>query len=314
MALYLLVALVGVLPLVLLAALGVGALRAARAAALARFQAQVFPREARAGDTLEVRARVTPRRAQELVVTATLSCTLFDHRRRQLFARTVTLAPRPGQGASDELVGELLLPRTALKTGAVGDELSTMFSEEARRLLAFWTVVVEVRQAGGQHARLARRSLPLEVSEGRALSTDERWITELVLDTFASLRDDLVFNWMVKVAAHDGEITAGERELLREALRRSHGIGDAAAADERIERERTRTLDLDPEMMRRHVPVEHRVELYKLLYAVAWRDGRLDEREHELLTETLRDFGLDHHHVREVELEVLRGLAAKSLA
>jgi uncharacterized tellurite resistance protein B-like protein len=307
-ALYLLVVLLSTLPLTLVGVAGVGAFRAWRRLALRTAHFEVSARSARPGDTLTVSARVAPRRPQELHVSAALACTLFDHQKRRLFARSVALE------GGEERRAQLVVPTTALRTGVVGDELSSLFSEEARRLLAFWTVVFEVRRGGPRGALLARKSIPVEVPEGRALSTDAAWMGQVVVDTFAALKDDLVFNWLVKMACKDGSISERERELLREVLAKAHGIVDPAAADARIGAECERDLDLDPELMRRHVPVDQRVQFYKLLFAVAWRDGSLDASEHAFLLETLDDLGLDKHHVREVELEVLRGMAAHSLA
>jgi uncharacterized tellurite resistance protein B-like protein len=311
LALYLLVLLVSTLPLTLVGLGGVSLVRAWRRLALGRVELAVDKRTARPGDTLTVAARVTARRPGPLVVTATLACTLFDHRRRRLFARTVVLED---SADGTPFTGQLVVPASALRTGVVGDELSTLFSEEARRLLAFWTVVFEVRRAGGRGTLLLRRSVPVDIPDGRPLSTDARWMGQVVVDTFAALRDDLVFNWLVRMAAKDGQIDAGERALLRDVLYKAHGVADVATADARIDDERQRQLAIDPELMRRHVPVDQRIDFYKLLFAVAWRDGTLDPREHAFLLETLDHFGLDQHHVREVELEVLRGMAAHSLA
>ena len=312
MALYLLVLLVSTLPLTLVGAAAIGLLHAWRRAQLAQADFQVSTRVARPGETLVVSALVVPRRAQDLHVTASLACTLFDHRRRDLFARTIVLAP--GAHAGERRIGQLSVPAQALRTGVVGDELSSLFSEEARRLLAFWTVVFEVRRGGAHGTVLARRSVPVDIPEGRPLSTEARWMGQVVVDTFTALRDDLVFNWLVTMAAKDGAIDPDERALLHEVLRGAHGISDPGLADARIEAERQRALGLDVDLLRRHVPVEQRVDFYKLLYALAWSDGTLDPREHAFLLETLDDFGLDKHHVREVELEVLRGMAAHSLS
>jgi uncharacterized tellurite resistance protein B-like protein len=309
-ALYLLVLLVASLPLAFAGVALYGLVRWLRARTLRRRELHVHPREARPGDTIHVRARVEAGGGRPILVEATLTCTLFDHRPRKLVARTVLLSAAPG---SDELVGELVVPRGALRTGAVGDGLSTLFSEEARRLLAFWTVCFEVRAADARRTLIWRHSLPVEIVEGRALSTDDRFVSQMVCDTFGALRDDLVFNWLVQMAARDGDVSKAEREFLHECLKSAHGVTDAAEADRRITAELQKKMTLDPELMRRHVPVAQRVDLYKLLFAMAWRDGTLDEREHAFLLETLRGFGLDHHHVREVELEVLRGIAAASL-
>lgn len=270
----------------------------------------VSQQTARPGDEIAVHAHVYPRGNRELTVHAALTCTMFDHRARRLYDKTLLMTPTAGK--TNEYDAVLTVPEHALRSGVVGNELSKMFSEEARRLLVFWTVGFEVRPAGGK-AVIARRSVPIEVPEGRALSTDVSYMNQLVVDTFAAIKDDMLLNWLVKLAAHDGEIAGSERDFLHEVLRSAHGITDAAAADARIDAELRRHLDIDATLLRKHIPEEQRVAFYKLLYAVAWRDGRMDEREHAFLIETLRNFGLDRHAVKEVELEILRGMAQSKL-
>jgi DnaJ-domain-containing protein 1 len=108
-------------------------------------------------------------------------------------------------------------------------------------------------------------------------------------------------------------LSPDERTLLHEVLRATHGITDRAEADRRIAEEQHRELKLEGALLRRHIPVDKRMAFYRLLYIMAWRDGVYDPREHEFLIETLRAFGLDRSHVREVELGVLREMAKSSL-
>jgi uncharacterized tellurite resistance protein B-like protein len=283
-------------------ALAVTVLRAVRAAAAIESCACSLERaSARPGEDVIARAKVVARRGHELSVSATLVCTLFDHRARRLYARSATVV---------ETEAKLTLPTGALRSGTVGDELTALFSEHARRLLVYWSVTFEVRERG----RLLRRtSLPLQVPEGRALAADPTFMSQLVVDTFAALRDDLLLNWLVKLAAHDGEIAPSERELLREVLAKT-GVTDPAAADARIAAELGREVDIDPGLLRQHVPADARLAFYKLLFAVAWRDGTMDKREHAFLASKLRDFGLTRAEVADVEREVLRGMAQQNLA
>jgi uncharacterized tellurite resistance protein B-like protein len=123
----------------------------------------------------------------------------------------------------------------------------------------------------------------------------------------------MLFNWLVKVAARDGEISTSEREFLRDVLATAHGIRDAGEADARIDAEQKRDVEIDAALIRKHLPAESRVSFYKLLYAVAWRDGSLDKREHAFLVDTLQRFGLDRTEVDEVEREVLRDMAKSTL-
>ncbi|MFO0546792.1 MAG: TerB family tellurite resistance protein [Polyangiaceae bacterium] len=314
MALYLFLGLfLAVLPITILYVSARGLRALVRRARLETVELSVEPRALEPGDVVRVAARVVPKRPVPLEVSAALECTLFDHRSRRLFSRAIAL-----RGSSGELArGELEVPPHALATGMIGQELSNLFSEQARRLLAFWTVVFEVREASatnpGRGPVLLRRAVPVEVTGGAKLSTDGRFVHKLVANTFAALKDDLVFNWLVQMASIDGEISESEREFLRELLRSAHGVTDVAAADARIAAEQHKRIELDPELMRRHLPIDQRQELYQLLFAVAWRDGVMHPREHERLMETLRAFGLDNHHIREIELEVLRGVAEKSM-
>ncbi len=310
MAIYLLALLICALPLVLLGAVAAGVLRRlVRVATLSRAEFVVSPAVARPGDEIEAHAKITPRNAAKPVtVHATLACTMFDHRARRLYERTEPLPPVEGRAGEACVI--LRIPENALRTGAIGGELSSMFSEEARRLLVFWDVSFEVRR--GRRV-LARKVVPVSVPEGRPLKTDERYMSKLVVETFAAIKDDMLLNWLVKLAAEDGTIAPAERQFLHELLATSHGIADPAAADARIEVELARHVDIDAALIRRHIPAEQRVAFYRLLYAVAWRDGVMDRREHAFLIDALRKFGLDRSDVKTVEMEVLSGVAKSAL-
>ncbi len=132
---------------------------------------------------------------------------------------------------------------------------------------------------------------------------------QLIVATCRSMHSDLVFNWMVRLASADGEIDARERHLLHEVLAASFGVTDVATADARIAVEMHRDLQVDPVVLRKHLPEEAMVSLYRFLYAMAWRDGQLDGREHNFLVGVLEKFGLDAAMVRQVEREVMDGLA-----
>jgi uncharacterized tellurite resistance protein B-like protein len=310
-AIYLLILALASLALTLVGAALVALGRAVRRViVLGEAHFDVSPRTLRPGEVVTARARVLPRGDRKARVVVTLRCTMFDHRARDLFVRSV-----PMSVASDDphaYTAEIALPDHALRTGVAGDDLSSLFSEDARRLLVFWSVHFEVKPADGETIWL-HATRPIEVPEGRPLRTDSAYIGQLVIDTFASIKDDMLFNWLVKVAARDGEISSSEREFLREVLASAHGIRDAAEADARIESEQKRDVDIDPALIRKHIPPDARVNFYKLLYAVAWRDGSLDKREHAFLVDTLQRFGLDRTEVDEVEREVLRGIAQNSL-
>lgn len=312
MAFYLLLATAVAIPLVFLgvAAVGVGRL-VRRVLTLARAEFYFKPDTVKPGQEVEVHAHVIGRGKLKPVVRATLTCTMFDHRARTLLAKQVAMTPVDASG-SGAYVARLRVPEHALRTGVVGDQLSALFSEEAHRLLVSWTIVFEVLSPDG--VVLARRARPLQVPEGEALRPEKAFMKNLVVETMASLHDDLLLNWLVQLAAHDGEIAPQERSLLHEVLRSAHGIDDPLAADTRIAAEEKKKLSIEPEMFRKHVPREKRIAFYQALYALAWRDGNVDKRELEFLEETLRRFGLDRSHAREAELAVLREAALSDLA
>jgi hypothetical protein len=66
-------------------------------------------------------------------------------------------------------------------------------------------------------------------------------------------------------------------------------------------------MDLDPIALRKHVPLEALRGFYRMLFAMAWRDGQLDGREHNMLIDALEKFGLDGAAAHDVEREVLGG-------
>ena len=84
---------------------------------------------------------------------------------------------------------------------------------------------------------------------------------------------------------------------------------DPAAADARIAAEMRRDLSLDPLVLRKNLPPETLAAFYRFLYAMAWRDGWMDGREHGFLVDVLDEFGLDAATVHEIEREVLYGIA-----
>jgi uncharacterized tellurite resistance protein B-like protein len=312
MAFYLLLATAIALPLVLLGVIAVGAGRLfRRLATLSRAEFYFKPETAKPGQEVEVHAHVVARGKLKPVVRATLTCTMFDHRARTLLAKQVVMSPIDASGGG-AYVARLKVPDHALRTGVVGDQLSALFSEEAHRLLVSWTIVFEVLSPDG--VVLARRARPLQVPEGQPLKPEKAFMKHLVVDTMAALHDDLLLNWLVQLAAHDGEIAPQERELLHDVLRSAHGIDDPLAADTRIAAEEKKKVSIEPDLFRKHVPREKRIAFYQTLYALAWRDGVVHQRELEFLEETLRRFGLDRAHAREAELSVLREAALSDLA
>jgi uncharacterized tellurite resistance protein B-like protein len=307
-AIYLLsLLLIVVVVVVTIAAIRGGAHAVERFQHVASAEFTVTPPHAHPGDELALAAHVRPRGGSVLAVQATLRCTMFDHRPRVLYAQMVTL--HPDEGSPFDFTGSVTLPAFAVRTGVIGDQLSNLFSEEARRMLVFWSVDFTVLAAGVIDRPVLERSLAVDVPEGRPLQTDATAMQELVAETFSLLKDDLIFNWLVKMAARDGLITPDERTFLRDVLLRSHGVSSVSDADRRIDAELVRAVNIDAGLLRQHVPAEARVAFYRLLFAVAWRDGVLDRREHEFLVETLREFGLEKSDVVEVERDVLRELA-----
>jgi uncharacterized tellurite resistance protein B-like protein len=293
---------------VLAAAIAVAVFRALRSAlALRRAEFQIMPEVIRPGEGMRVWARVLASGTEPLVVRAALTCTMLDHRPRRLYENVHTLIPvhaRP-----DEHAVFVQMPAYALRSGAVGDELSKLFSEDAHRLLISWSVDFEVARARRPDTILARTSIPVEVPEGQPLLADRTYMDQLIVATCRSMHSDLVFNWMVRLASADGEIDARERHLLHEVLAASFGVTDVATADARIAVEMRRDLQVDPVVLRKHLPEEAMLSLYRFLYAMAWRDGQLDGREHNFLVGVLEKFGLDAAMVRQVEREVMDGLA-----
>jgi len=256
----------------------------------------------RPGDGTRVLAHVVTRRTP-LAVRAKLVCTMFDHRARPIYESTHGLANVIGQ--PEAYAAYLRLPPYALRTGTVGAELSNLFSPDAHRLFVSWTVELEVSPANAAADVLVHRVITIDVPEGRVLVPDRAVMDRVILESCAAMHSDLVFNWLVHMADADGTIAVSEQALLRDVLCAMHGIDDPAEADQRIAIELSRKLDLDPVALRKHVPLHALRSLYRLLYAMAWRDGQLDGREHNMLIDTLEKFGLDGAAVRDIEREVL---------
>lgn len=311
MALFVLPLVLCAILLVLFVRVAVGLVRGlTRWLSVGRTEFTATPRSVRPGEGIRIWARVVPRGRRTLDVRATLTCTMFDHRERRLYANTIALAPVVGR--SHEYAAFATMPAYALRTGVVGDELSKLFSEDAHRVLVFWSVDFEVRTSPGA-APIVKKQLPVDVPEGRKLEPDRTYVERLIVETCGAMHSDLVFNWLVQVAASDGVIVPQERDLLHYVLRAVHHVDDPRAADARIEAEMRRDLQLDPFVLRKHLPPETLVAFYRFLYAMAWRDGFLDGREHNFLVDVLEKFGLDHGTVEEIEREVLRGMAQNAI-
>jgi uncharacterized tellurite resistance protein B-like protein len=307
------------LPLALLAilvalsiALGMVLGRTLRSALLLRrAEFQITPEVIRPGEGMRVWARVVPRGDRRVVVRAGLTCTMLDHRPRNLYANTHDLASvyeRP-----NEFAAFVQMPTYALRTGAVGAELSKLFSEDAHRRLISWSVDFEVSAVDRPGVVLARASIPVEVPEGRPLEARRSTMDQIIVDTCRVMHSDLVFNWLVRLASVDGVISPEERRLLHDVLRASFGIEDPALADARIAVETQRDLQVDPAVLRKHLPVTALVALYQFLYAMAWRDGYLDGREHNFLVDVLKKFGLEPDLVMQVEREVMHAMAQQTI-
>jgi uncharacterized tellurite resistance protein B-like protein len=258
----------------------------------------------RPGEGTRIAARVV-QRGTPLAVRGKIVCTMFDHRARPIYESTHALATVVGQPHT--YAAYLRLPPYALRTGTVGAELSSLFSPDAHRLFVAWTVELEVSPEGAADDVLVHRSLLIDVPEGRMLMPDRAAMDRVILEACSSMHSDLVFNWLVHMAAADGSIAPSEQALLREILRTVHGIADPAHADARIAVELSRKLDLDPVALRKHVPLDALRSFYRFLYAMAWRDGQLDGREHNMLIDALEKFGIDSSTVRDIEMEVLGG-------
>lgn len=308
MGLYLLPLLAAVLAVTLAVLLALAGFRLARRlATLARFTVRCGA-DATPGEPLSVSALVRPRGGRVVSVEATLTCTMFDSRAHRLYERTLAMAP----AGEDVFAASLQVPSSAPRSGVVGDDLSTLFSEEARRLLVAWTVSVTVRSARG--TVLARRVVPVEMRAGRPLATTPEAVARLVGGAFAELREELLFNWLVTVAARDGTVAPRERALLHQVLREAHGVADPSAADARIAEELGRGMAFEGSLFRRHVSPATRLAFCRLLYAVAWRDGALHREERSYLADRICELGLSRNEVLEAEMEVVRGVARHSLA
>ena len=306
-----------VLPLALIAilaalalTLGIALVRAIRRALLLReAEFQVEPRVVRPGEGMRASARVTPRGRTAVETRAVLACTMFDFRPRALYTHAHALTPVHGK--PEEQVAFVQMPAFALRSGTVGDELSSLFSEDAHRLLIAWSVEFEVHLAGRPTEVIARASIPVDVPEGRPLQANRAYMEQLVVETCRAMHSNLMVNWLVQLASADGTIDPRERELLHHVLRAASGVDDPVAADARIELEQKRRIDVDPVLLRKHVPPEALASFYRFLFAMAWRDGQMDGREHAFLTQALEKFGLDPATVKAVERDVLVGMAQR---
>ena len=291
--------------------LAVGSLQAAYRVArrLLTLRTAVFTvsvKRARPGDAIEVRAHVVPRSSRSVTVYARLTCTMFDHRSHELYASR--RAMRSHGTAAHHYTASLRLPDYALRTGLVGDKKGPSSDQGARRMLVVWTVDFEVRAAGG--TVLHRRSRGLAVPRGRRPKTHLRRMSLLAIDTFTSIRNDMLFNWLTHLAACDGPVHPAERQFLHDLLEEMAGMAASADADVLIEQELQRRLIIDDMFLRRYVPLEARLEFYRALYLMARCDEtRLRPQELDFLGEARKVFGLSSDDVRAIQGELVDAAA-----
>jgi len=267
----------------------------------------VSVKEARPGDSIEARARVVPRPASRAIsVHARLTCTMFDHGSHELYAssRAMRAASRREGRAADghDYVAKLTLPDYALRTGLVGDK-SPDAVEGGRRMLVAWTVDLEVRSATG--SLLCRESRGLDVPRGRRPRTNLRRMSLLAIDTFTSIRNDMLLNWSVHLAICDGAaVDAAERRFIHDLLEEMAGMAAASETDARIEQERQRRLVIDDLFLGRYLPMEERLAFYRGLYELARCDGPINAPEQAFLSEAAHAFRLTAAEVAKVQGEV----------
>jgi len=266
----------------------------------------VSVKEARPGDSIEARARVVPRPASRAIsVHARLTCTMFDHGSHELYASSRAMRAtgrREGGGDGHDYVAKLTLPDYALRTGLVGDK-SPDAVEGGRRMLVAWTVDLEVRSATG--SLLCRESRGLDVPRGRRPRTKLRRMSLLAIDTFTSIRNDMLLNWSVHLAICDEPaVDASERRFIHDLLEEMAGMAAASDTDVRIEQERQRRLVIDDLFLGRYLPMEERLAFYRGLYELARCDGPINAPEQAFLSEAAHAFRLTAAEVAKVQGEV----------
>lgn len=277
-------------------------------ATLRRATFSISTQEARPGETVHARAEVTPRGARPVRVDARLTCTMFDHQAHELYASSRTMEAA-GAG-NHKYAADLVVPPYALRTGRVGDKAPNPFSERAHRMMVVWTVDFAVRSARGK--LLYRQSKALRVPLGRRLQTHFRRMSFLATDTFSSTRNDMLFNWLVHLAATDGPLVAAERAQIHELVSEMDGMSDTAEVDRRIDREIALRLVIDRIFLQRYVPIDERLEFYRALYTLARADGPINEKEQKFLADALKAFGITRDDVKAIEEEATRATEPKS--
>jgi DnaJ-domain-containing protein 1 len=269
----------------------------------ASFDAQ--PRTLGAHDKLTLTANVSAAGGHRLKVQGVVACALLEHRERCIHEHAYDMT------GDKELRVEITMPSEMLKSGVVGDAMSSWFSEEAHWALIQWFVEFRVR-AEDDTVVLTRR-IPLDVPVGRALTASRKALEEIIVEKCTTMHNDMVLNWLVHLANADGSMRDAERDLLRNVLQSAHGAHSEAEADQRIAEELQKKVGVDPLVVRQHMPPHMLNEFYRLLYAMAWRDGVVAKSERTFLNDAIRKIGLDKYRVDELEREILADVAAHSI-
>lgn len=269
----------------------------------ASFDAQ--PRTLGAHDKLTLTANVTPVGGHRLRVQGVVACALLEHRERRIHEHAYDMT------GDKELRVEVTMPSEMLKSGVVGDELTSLFSEDVHWALIQW--FVEFRVYAEDDSEVHTHRILLDVPVGRALTANRRALEEIIVEKCTTMHSDLVLNWLVHLAHADGGIGNEEHELLRHVLEATQGIHGKAEADRRIAEELQKKVGIDTLVVRQHMPPHMLNEFYRLLYAMAWRDGGVAKSERAFLNDAIQKIGLDKYQVEELEREILADVAAHTI-
>jgi uncharacterized tellurite resistance protein B-like protein len=117
---------------------------------------------------------------------------------------------------------------------------------------------------------------------------------------------------LLEIAHADGSFTPAENEDLATYLIRTFSLDTEAARELMSSADEIRGHAIDhfalTNYIRRHAPLEDRIEIVKTMWRIAYADGRLTEYENYLVRKLADLLGLEHHVMIDAKVAVIEEL------
>jgi len=121
---------------------------------------------------------------------------------------------------------------------------------------------------------------------------------------------------LLEIGYADGTLSPAEGEDLAEYLKRTFALGPEMAQEliRAADEIRARTIDhfALTNFIRHNATLQERIEIVKMMWRIAFADGRLTDYENYLVRKLADLLGLEHHVMIDAKVAVLRERGAES--